>query len=228
MKSEKILNILNKLEVKEQYISEFENLKKELQADILTSGKVNAGLLTTFKKYVKENEKAGCVKFTKIYKTQRGNYCFTNGYILIDFGNNVENVPAEIRGYIDETDTTSTLDFEGLSDKYATKEIEININELEKYIKYNQIRRKELKNDVKLPLPFEFDKVFINPELIINTLKIIDKKLDKIKVNYNISTSPIQFKIDSISIIVLPIRIQKDILGAIQSEKENFENLMNR
>lgn len=157
MKSEKNLNILNKLEVKEQYIPEFENLKKELQADILTNGKVNAGLLATFKKYVKENEEAGYTRFTNIYKTQRGNYCFSNNCILIDFGNNIENVPAEIRGYIDETDTTNTLDFEGFSDKYATKEIEININELEKYMKYNQIRQKELKNNVKLPLPFEFE-----------------------------------------------------------------------
>ena len=39
MNSEKILNVLNKLEVREESQTDLENLKRELQADILTNGK---------------------------------------------------------------------------------------------------------------------------------------------------------------------------------------------
>lgn len=55
MNSEKILNVLNKLEVREESQTDLENLKRELQADILTNGKIKSGILSTFKKYVKQN-----------------------------------------------------------------------------------------------------------------------------------------------------------------------------
>lgn len=57
MNSEKILNVLNKLEVKEESKTDLENLKRELQADILTNGKINSSILTPFKKYVKQVQK---------------------------------------------------------------------------------------------------------------------------------------------------------------------------
>ena len=40
MNSEKILNVLNKLEVKEESKTDLENLKRELQTDILTNDNV--------------------------------------------------------------------------------------------------------------------------------------------------------------------------------------------
>ena len=59
MNSEKFLNVLNKLEVKEESKTDLKNLKRELQTDILTNGKIKSGILSTFKKYVKQNQKDG-------------------------------------------------------------------------------------------------------------------------------------------------------------------------
>ena len=227
MNSEKILNILEKIEVKENSKTEFEDLKRELQADILTGGKINKGLLATFKKYVKENEKAGKEKFMKIYKTKNGHYCVTNGYFLIDFGTDINNINKNIRSYVDENIMAdSSLDFENLSDKFATKIKELNIIDLEKNMKYNEIRQKELKEKNILPLPFQIDETFVNASFFINVLKIIDKKVDKITVNYNTAISPIQFKIDDISILILPIRLNSENLETVKKEKENFDKLM--
>lgn len=229
MKSEKILNILEKIEVKENSKKEFEDLKRELQADILTSGKINKSLLTTFKKYVKENENAGKEKFTKIYKTKNGHYCFTNGCFLIDFGTDINNINNNIRSYVDENIMAdSSLDFENLSDKFATKIKELNIIDLEKNIKYNKIRQKELKEKNILPLPFQIDETFVNASFFINVLKIADKKVDKITVNYNTAISPIQFMIDNIKFLVLPIKIPDNKKEIILAEKDNFEKLMNK
>lgn len=227
MNSEKILNILEKIEVKENSKKEFEDLKRELQADILTNGKVNKGLLSTFKKYVKENEKAGREKFMKIYKTKNGHYCFTNGYFLIDFGTDINNINKNIRSYVDENIIAdSSLDFENLSDKFATKIKELNIIDLEKNVKYNKIRQKELKERNILPLPFQIDETFVNANFFVDILKIINKKIDKITVNYNTDISPIQFQIENISILILPIKLNAENLETVKKEKENFDKLM--
>lgn len=227
MNSERILNILNKLKVYEESQPELENLKKELQADILTNGKVRTGILTTFKKYVRENEKSSRTKFAQIYKTQRGNYCFTDGYFLVDFGNDKENIPAEIRGYINDTDNTSTMDFDTLSDKYADKKAEIDIKLLEKYVKYNKMMSKE-NETIEIYLPYNINETYINPEFVVDMIKFAGKKIDKITVYYNTAISPVQFIIDNIKFLVLPIKIPDIKKETILAEKENFENLMNK
>ena len=200
-----------------------------MQVDILTNGKINKGLLSTFKKYVKENEKAKREKFMKIYKTKSGHYCFTNGYFLIDFGTDINNINKNIKSYVDENIMTdSSLDFENLSDKFATKIRELKFIDLEKNMKYNEIRQKELELKEKniLPLPFQIDETFVNASFFVDVLKIIDKKVDKITVNYHTDISPVQFQIDDISILILPIKLNSKNLETVKKEKENFDSLM--
>ena len=77
-------------------------------------------------------------------------------------------------------------------------------------------------------LPYNINGTYINPEFVIDMIKFAGKKADKITVNYNTATSPIQFIIDNIKFLVLPIKIQDNEKETILAEKENFEKLMNK
>lgn len=228
MNSEKILNVLNKLEVKEESKTDLENLKRELQADILTNGKIKSGILSTFKKYVKQNQKDGRPVFEHIFKSKNGNYVFTNGYFLLDWGNNKDNIPAELRAYINEEETSCNLDFDTLEDKITDKEAKIKIEEIEKIVKYNKFRCKEAEfyQEKQSLLADINDEVYFNPKYLLDIIKITNSKEEKINVKYRTNISPICFEINNVKCILLPVKLRTDNqIKQQREEKENFERL---
>ena len=228
MNSEKILNVLNKLEVMEESQTDLENLKRELQADILTNGKIKSGILSTFKKYVKQNQKDGKPAFEHIFKSKNGNYVFTNGYFLLDWGSNKDNIPAELRAYVNDEETDKNFDFETFEDKITDKETKINVKEIEKIIKYNKFRRKEtgFYQREQLFLADINDEVYFNPKYLLDIIKIINFKGKEINVKYRTNISPICFEINNVICILLPVNLKIDNrIKQQREEKENFERL---
>ena len=228
MNSEKILNVLNKLEVREESQTDLENLKRELQADILTNGKIKSGILSTFKKYVKQNQKDGRPAFDHIFKSRNGNYVFTNGYFLLDWGNNKDNIPAELRAYVNDEETDKEFDFETLEDKITDKETKINIEKIEKIVKYNKFRCKEINVGAdKQPLLGSLnDETYFNPQFLLDIIKIANFKEKEINVKYRTNISPICFEINNVKCILLPVNLKTDNhIKQQREEKENFENL---
>lgn len=228
MNSEKILNVLNKLEVKEESKIDLENLKRELQADILTNGKIKNSILATFKKYVKQNQKDGRPVFDHIFKSRNGNYAFTNGYFLLDWGNNEENIPVELKAYTNDEKTDHNFDFDTLEDKITDKEAKINIEEIEKIVKYNKFRCKEIYVGAdKQPLLASLDnETYFNPQFLLDIIKITNSKEGEINVKYRTNISPICFETNNVKCILLPVRLTTDEhVKSQREERENFENL---
>ncbi|MDY5984756.1 MAG: hypothetical protein SPI94_04725 [Candidatus Onthovivens sp.] len=228
MNSEKILNVLNKLEVKEESKTDLENLKRELQADILTNGKIKSGILSTFKKYVKQNQKDGRLAFEHIFKSKNGNYVFANGYFLLDWGNNKDNIPAELKAYVKDEETDKNFDFETFEDKITDKETKINVKEIEKIVKYNKFRCKEVgfyQGEQSLLADIN-NEVYFNPKYLLDIIKITNSKEEKINVKYRTNISPICFKINNVKCILLPVNLTTDsYIKQQREEKENFEKL---
>lgn len=228
MNSEKILNVLNKLEVKEESKIDLENLKRELQADILMNGKIKNGILATFKKYVKQNQKDGRPAFDHIFKSIHGNYVFTNGYFLLDFGTDKDNIPTELRAYVNDEKTDKNFDFDILEDRMANKEIKINIEEIEKIVKYNKFRCREVYVGAdKQPLLGNLNhEIYFNPQFLLDIIKITNSKEKEINVKYRTNISPICFETNNVKCILLPIKLTTDNhIKQQREEKENFEKL---
>ena len=77
-----------------------ENLLKEIQAEILAGGKINRNIITEMKALIKENN--GRPMFQKIFTNKFKDFIMTNGYFLLDFGKDINNIPKELQPYVDK------------------------------------------------------------------------------------------------------------------------------
>lgn len=153
---------------------------------------------------------------------------FTNGYFLLDWGQNKDNIPAELKAYTNDEKTDKNLNFDTLEDRTANKETKINIEEIEKIVKYNKFRCKEINVRAdKQPLLASLDnEIYFNPQFLLDIIKITNSKEKEIKVKYRTNISPICFEINNVKCILLPVKLTLDNhVKQQREEKENFEKL---
>ena len=136
----KIVKILNG-EV-DNYKEELENIRKELETEIITAGKVNNSIKQAWKRLQKENEIR--TKFKNVLRNGNNNYTIINGYFLVTYTG--EQLPNELKAYINpnEKEIDEGLCYERLentdSDLYM---VSINFDDLlkvHKYLKLNKLR----------------------------------------------------------------------------------------
>lgn len=215
MNIEKIYNDLKEIKTyngEEQ--NKLEKILKELQVEIITNGKVNKGILSTAKKIFKEMVHRPI--FEQVFNSQSGNYCICNGYALIDYGKNKENVPKELYPYININKDYEKPNFcyEVLkNDSIKYKEV-LKIKDIEKVYKYNKTQNTD--NEVQYVLGN--NNVLFRPSLMLDFIKLSGIKLNEIEVEYGEQKSPINlnFKDENIKAIVLPIFCKEE------KAKENY------
>lgn len=187
---------------------DLQDILRELEIEKITNGKVNKSIMSAFNRLVKANEFR--VLFQQVFKSETDNYCLCNGYFLIDYGKNIENVPKELKAYINikNADTVS-FDYEKLKNTNADLKVEkIKIADIEKIYKYNKITKKQI--------CYVIDNKLFNAEYLLDIAKLSGQKVDEIVIENDLEDkTPINIIFENnIKAILLPIR----------RENEYFEN----
>ena len=195
---DKIVKILN--EEDKQPMVTLEEIKKELETDIITAGKVNNSIKQAFKRLQKENSVNP--RLQNVLKNAINNFTITNGYFLVTYTG--EKLPKELLAYIDKTEDNMYADFRYDKFKNTDSEIsKVNINyeDLLKVYKYNKLNKLQ-KNMFTLQNGFTF-----NIQYFLDILAFLNEK-DVNNVTLEVSTNnthPMNIISENGEAILLPI-----------------------
>lgn len=203
---DKIVKILSK-EDKEP-METLEKIKKELETEIITGGKINNSIKQAFKRLQKQNELRP--KFQNVLRNGDDMYTITNAYYLVTYTG--EKLPKELKAYINpnEKEIDDGFQFEKLrndGDKniYELSYISINFNDLIKVHKYNKLN--------KLDDMFVLDSGFtFNIQYFLDILALLGQK-DLKNVTLQISEHthrPMNIISENGKAILLPIRMEEE------------------
>ena len=198
----KIVKILNK-EDKEP-METLETIKKELETEIITAGKVNNSIKQAFKRLLKQNELRP--KFQNVLRNGENNYTITNAYYLVTYSG--EKLPKELQAYINpnEKEIDEEFQFEKLrnTDGEISK-VSINYENLLKVHKYNKLNK--LDDMFTLQNGFTF-----NIQYFLDILALLGQKdLKNIEMEVSEKTiHPMNIISENGKAILLPIRMEDD------------------
>lgn len=180
-----------------------ENLLKEIQAEILVGGKINRNIITEMKAVIKENN--GRPMFQKIFTNKFKDFIITNGYFLLDFGKDINNIPKELQPYVDKKQEDNIFSYDKLKNQdNELKQSTIDYDKIRILLKYNKLH----KDDIFL---YRIDNVYVNPELLYSMLVLSGHKADKkINCEYGIDTAPINIEFDNCKMLLLPIKMDEE------------------
>lgn len=159
---DKIVKILNN-EDKDPMVT-LENIRKELEQEIITGGKINNSIKQAWNRLLKENKSR--TKFNNVLRNGNNNYTIINGYFLVTYTG--EKLPKELQVYINpnEKEIDDGLCYERLKndgDKnmYELSYISVNFNDILKVHKYNKLNKLNdiftLKNGFTFNIQFFLD-----------------------------------------------------------------------
>ena len=199
---DKIVKILNK-EDKEP-METLEKIKKELETEIITGGKINNSIKQAFKRLINQNELRP--KFQNVLRNGEDNYTITNAYYLITYTG--EQLPKELKAYINpnEKEIDDGFQFEKLrNDDGEISKVSINYESLLKIHKYNKLNK--LNDMFTLNSGFTF-----NIQYFLDILALLKEK-DLKNVELEISDKniyPMNILSENGKAILLPIRMEED------------------
>lgn len=205
MNLKSLYNKLEKIRVHTEDKETFANILAEIQSEIITNGKINKGIISNYKKFIKPNTEARPI-FNQVYKSKKNSYCICNGHGLIDYGTDLNNVPKELISYIDLMKDYERPNFDYVSLKNnieELKEYKIKISDLIKVSNYNKI----IKNNL---LPYNFDNMFINADYLLQLLSLAEYKSDTVTVLYSNNKSPLHIELENCNILLLPISVNNN------------------
>lgn len=204
MNIEKIYKQLKELEVNESQKDILNEILKELEVEIITNGKINKSILSTAKRIFKDMK--GRPTFSQIYETQKGNYCICNGYALIDYGKNKDNIPKELQPYININEYIKpTTDMETLKNTNLEKTGDLKITDLEKICKYNKAQKED-----KIFYVLD-NEIMFNVETMLDFIKLSGIIVNEITIEYGNPKEPINmiFENENINAMILPVFNEK-------------------
>lgn len=199
---DKIVKILNK-EDKEP-METLEIIKKELETEIITGGKINNSIKQAFKRLQNQNELRP--KFQNVLRNGENNYTITNAYYLITYAG--EQLPQELKAYINpnEKEIDDGFQFEKLkNDDGEISKVSINYDFLLKVHKYNKLHK--LDDMYTLQNGFTF-----NIQYFLDILALLGQKdLKNIEIEMSEHTHhPMNIISENGKAILLPIRMDED------------------
>ena len=199
---DKIVKILSK-EDKEP-METLEIIKKELETEIITGGKINNSIKQAFKRLINQNELRP--KFQNVLRNGGNNYTITNAYYLITYTG--EQLPKELKAYINpnEKEIDDGFQFEKLRNMDGEIEkISINYENLLKIHKYNKLNKLDDMYTLSGGLTFNI-QYFLD---ILALLKEKDLKNVEIEISEH-NHHPMNIISENGKAILLPIRMEED------------------
>ena len=124
----------------ENYRETLEKIKKELETEIITEGKINNSIKQALKRLQKQNELRP--RFQNVLRNGGNNYTITNAYYLITYTG--EKLPKELKAYINpnEKEIDEGFQFEKLRNMDGEiSKVSINYENLLKVHKYNKLNK---------------------------------------------------------------------------------------
>ena len=210
-KLEKILNGKD-----EDYMKTLENIKKELETEIITNGKINSSIKQAFKRLQNQNELRP--KFQNVLRNGENKYTITNAYYLITYTG--EQLPKELKAYINpnEKEIDDGFQFEKLRNMDGEIEkISINYENLLKIHKYNKLNKLDDMYTLSGGLTFDI-QYFLD---IITLLGQKDLKNVEIEISAN-NCHPMNIISENGKAILLPIRMDEDKIENILKLQEKI------
>lgn len=200
---DKLVKILKKED--EEPMKTLEELKKELEIEIITDGKVNNNIKQAFKRLQNQNE--GRTAFQQVLRNENDLYSITNGFYMITFTK--EQLPKELQPYINPNEKDiSTFQFEKMKNQDKDiKRIDIDYNRLLKVYKYNKLNKLDNMYSLTGGLTFNI-QYFLD---ILTFLKSKDLKDVELWISGN-NEHPINIYSQNGNAILLPIRMEKERL----------------
>lgn len=199
---DKIVKILNK-EDKEP-METLETIKKELETEIITGGKINNSIKQAFKRLINQNELRP--KFQNVLRNGENKYTITNSYFLITYTG--EQLPKELKAYINpnEKEIDDGFQFDKLRNMDGEiSKVSINYENLLKVHKYNKLNKLDDMYALSGGLTFNI-QYFLD---ILALLKEKDLKNVEIEISeYN--HHPMNIISENGKAILLPIRMDED------------------
>lgn len=203
---DRIVKILNN-EDKQPMVT-LENIKKELETEIITGGKINNSIKQAFKRL--QNDVYPRTKFQNVLRNGDDKYTIINGYFLVTYTG--EKLPKELQAYINpnEKEIDDGLCYEKLKndgDKniYELSYISINYENLLKVHKYNKLNK--LKDMFTLQNGFTF-----NIQYFLDIITFLGQKdLKNITLQISEHTHrPMNIISENGKAILLPIRMEEN------------------
>lgn len=179
-----------------------EEIKKELETDILTGGKINNNIKQAFKRLQKENEIRP--RFQNVLRTAEETYTITNGFFLITYTS--EQLPTELRAYIESKDSDTTeLYYNKLKNTDETSVLSLNYEALKKMYKYNKLNK--LRNIFTLQNGYTFNLQYFMDIMAFLNYKDISQM--KISISEKL-IAPMNIETPNGNAILLPIRMEAE------------------
>ena len=199
---DKIVKILNR-EDKEP-METLEKIRKELETEIITGGKINNSIKQAFKRLINQNELRP--KFQNVLRNGENNYTITNAYYLITYAG--EQLPQELKAYINpnEKEIDDGFQFEKLKNMDGEiSKVSINYDFLLKVHKYNKLHK--LDDMFTLQNGFTF-----NIQYFLDILALLrEKDLKNVELEVSDKTiHPMNILSENGKAILLPIRMDED------------------
>ena len=199
---DKITKILNN-EDKQPMVT-LENIRKELETEIITNGKINNSIKQAFKRL--QNENSIRTKFQNVLRNGDDKYTITNAYFLITYTG--EQLPKELKAYINPNEKEIDDGFQFDKLKNTTGEISnVSINyenllKIHKYSKLNKLRDIfTLQNGLTFNIQYFLDILtFLNEKDLRNvTLEVGDRNI-----------YPMNIYSENGNAMLLPIRMEDE------------------
>lgn len=188
----------------ENYRETLEKIKKELETEIITGGKINNSIKQAFKRLINQNELRP--KFQNVLRNGDNKYTITNSYFLITYTG--EKLPKELKAYINpnEKEIDDGFQFEKLrNDDGEISKVSINYESLLKIHKYNKLNK--LDDMFVLNSGFTF-----NIQYFLDILALLkEKNLENVELEISDKNiHPMNILSENGKAILLPIRMDED------------------
>lgn len=179
-----------------------EGIKRELEAELLTNGKINSGIKTTYNKIQKQLE--GRDAFKCINKTKSGGYGITNTFYLLEY-KSLESIPTQLQPYTRDSQNF-TLSYDNLKNQIADTCYEIKISDLKKLINYKKIQ-KDYRPEYIISDQQNTIKLWLDAQYLMDIITLANYKKDSIIIEYASTNckNPANIEFENANAILLPV-----------------------
>lgn len=217
MDAKKFYNKITKILNEEEYEMKkaLEEIKKELEVEIITSGRVNANKMQAFKRLQKDNEFRP--RFKNVLINNNDNFTITNGFFLITYKGN--QLPKELEPYKDTENDGQYLNFnfEKLQNTNKKGVLSLNFEAIIKIYKYNKLNKN--KNIFTLENGFTFNiQYFLDILCLLNCKGLENVTLE---ISENI-LEPMNIITENGKAILLPIKVTDEQINEQLTKQKNI------
>lgn len=196
-----------------------EEIKRQLEVEIITGGKTNNNITSAFKRLVKENELRP--DFQKVLQNDN-TYSITNGYYLVSY--NLDQLPEQLKPYILKENNKYNFNYEELKNTNEVIKLSINWDLLTKVHKYNKLHKK-VRSEFVLSDGFCFNIQYFMDIITLLGYKDLSKDIELEYYPENLTT-PMNIKSKNGNAILLPIRsTDEQIKNALELQYKIYNNM---